>query len=127
MVEDYSKILMDRFLNPRHAGEMKSPSGVGKVGNVVCGDIIQVFIKVEKGKITKASFLTYGCAAAIAVADALCEIVKGKTLNQAKKIKMEDIIKELSGIPYLKRHCSELAIGALKKAIDNYENKSSKN
>ncbi len=118
----YSEKIIKRFENPQFVGEIKNPSSVGEVGNRACGDIMRVYIKVEKGRIKDIKFKTYGCMAAIATSDALCELAKGKTLGQAKKINFKDIVKQLGGeLPKIKIHCSVLGAQALKKAIENYE------
>jgi len=122
---EYSKKVMEHFLHPKNAGEMKDYSGMAEVGNVICGDVMRLYIKVRDGKIVDASFLTFGCAAAIATTDVLCDMIKGKTIEEAKKITMQDIIKELGGIPPIKHHCSSMAIEALHKAIEDYESSES--
>lgn len=125
----YPKKVLKRFQEPKFAGEMKDPDAVGEVGNVKCGDIMKVFIKVDKGPkgeeiIRDIKFNTYGCVAAIASSDFLCEIAKGKTLDQALKITSKDVVKAMGGdIPPVKLHCSVLAQDALKKAIENYKKK----
>ncbi len=122
----YQKKVLERFQNPKFAKKMKNPSSKGKVGNTKCGDIMEVFIKVEKDKkgdeiIKDISFLTYGCVAAIASTDYLCEIAKGKTLEQALKITSKDVVKKMGSVPQIKLHCSVLAQKALKKAIEKYK------
>ncbi len=125
----YSKKIINRFQNPKFAGKMKDPSSSGKVGNVKCGDIMEIFIKIEKNKegkeiIKDISFLTYGCVAAIASTDFLCEIVKGMDLDEALKVTSKDVVKQMGGkVPPIKLHCSVLAQEALKEAIDNYRKK----
>jgi len=116
----YSKKVLKRFQHPKFAKEMKDADASGKVGNVKCGDIMEVFIKVENNKIKDISFQTYGCVAAIAASDYLCEIAKGKTLEQAEKITSKDVVKAMGDVPPIKLHCSVLAQDALKKAINNY-------
>ena len=123
MTNQYSKKVMQNFFHPRNLGEMKNPDGVGKVGNPVCGDIMQVQIKVKDGKIKDIKFKTFGCAAAIATSSMITQLAKGKTLEQAKKITNKDIAKSLKGLPPIKMHCSNLASDALKKAIEDYEGK----
>lgn len=121
---DYSKKVMELFMKPHNVGEIKDADGIGKVGNVVCGDLMWVYIKVKDKKIADIKYKTLGCVAAIASSEALCSIVKGKTIDQALKITKTDIIKFMGGkIPAVKIHCSILASEALKKAIDNYRNK----
>ncbi len=119
----YTKETMERFLNPRFMGEIKDPSGVGEVGNPRCGDQMTVFIKIKEGKIEKATFKTLGCAAAIATSDVVCEIVTGKTVEEALSVTKEEMIKKLKKLPPVKIHCSSLAIEGLKKAIDDYKKK----
>ncbi len=117
----YTKETMKRFLDPKHFGEMKDADGIGEVGNPKCGDQMKVYIKVEKGKIKKASFQTLGCAAAIATSDVVCEMVIGKGIDEALKITEKEMIEKLEKLPAVKVHCSSLAINGLKKAIDDYQ------
>ena len=120
----YSEKVMDHFKNPRNAGEMKEADGVGEVGNPACGDVMKVHLKVKDDIITEAKFLTFGCCAAIAASDAVCELVKGKTLDEALKLTKQDVIDYLGGeIPQLKVHCSILGIDAMKAAIEDYKKK----
>lgn len=122
----YSKETLARFKKPKFAGEMKDADGVGQLGNVRCGDVLKIFIKVKDNKIKDIKFLTYGCVAAIAASDMMCELAKGKTLEAALKIKYDDIIKRLGDLPQIKYHCSVLSTAALKKAIDDYRSKQKK-
>ena len=104
---------------------MKNPDAVGQEGNMRCGDVMKIFLKVEEDKIIDIKFQTYGCVAAIAASDAMCELAKGKTLTEAKKITYEDIIKKMGGeVPQIKVHCSVLGTQALENAINDYETKS---
>ncbi|MBW2982454.1 iron-sulfur cluster assembly scaffold protein [Candidatus Woesearchaeota archaeon] len=119
----YSKKILNRFKNPKFAGEMKKADVVGEVGNVKCGDIMRVYLKIKDDKITDIKFKTYGCVAAIASTDYLCEIVKGMTLDQASKVTSKDVVKKMGEVPAIKLHCSILAQDALKKAIEEYKNK----
>lgn len=114
---------MKHFKNPKFVKDVKDANGIGEVGNVACGDIMHLEIKVDPKteKIKDIGFKTFGCAAAIAASDAVCEIAKGKSIKDAKKINKTDIIKKLKGMPNIKVHCSVLGIEALKKAIKNYE------
>ena len=114
---------MQHFLNPKNMGEMKNPDGKGKIGNPVCGDIMEVFIKVRDRKISDIKFQTFGCAAAIASSSIITELAKGKTLEQAKKLTYKEVKKNLKDLPRIKVHCSAMAIQALKKAIENFEKK----
>ena len=121
MPEEYTKELLKHFKNPKFVKPIKNPSGIGEVGNMTCGDVMKLSIKVKDNKIKDIGFNTFGCAAAIASSDVVCELVKGKTIEEAKKIKKEDIIKSLGGMPKIKIHCSVLGIKALKKAIEDFE------
>ncbi len=119
----YTKEAMQRFLNPKYFGEMSDATGVGEVGNPRCGDVMKVYIKIDKGKIINASFQTLGCAAAIATSDVICEMVIGKTTKEALSITEQEMIERLEKLPAVKVHCSSLAIEGLKKAIKDHEEK----
>ena len=127
MTFEYSKELMKHFKNPKYVKSLKDPSGIGEVGNITCGDIMHLEIKVDKDKIKDIGFKTFGCAAAIASSDIVCALAKGKTLKEADKITKDDIIKKLKTMPQIKVHCSVLGIEALKKAIKDYRKKENKN
>ncbi len=120
----YSEKVMDHFRNPRNAGELKTADAIGEVGNPACGDVMKVQIKVVDGKIVDAKFLTFGCCAAIAASDAVCELVKGRTFEEAMDLTKQDVIDYLGGeLPELKIHCSILGIDALKAAVKDYGDK----
>jgi len=119
----YTKKILNRFQNPKFAGEIKKADAVGEIGNVKCGDIMRVYLKIEDNKIKDIKFKTYGCVAAIVSTDYLCEIVKGKTLDQALKVTSKDVVKKMGKVPAIKLHCSVLAQEALKKAIGRYKKK----
>ncbi len=121
--EQYNKQVMKHFLKPKFSGKIKNPDAVGIIRNDYCGDIMKIYLKVEQGKIKDIKFQTMGCGAAIASSDVLCELAKGKTLKQAKKIDKKQIIKKLQGLPSIKMHCSVLGEKTLHKAIDEYEQK----
>lgn len=116
----YSEKVMEHFRNPRNVGVIEDADGVGKVGNPVCGDIMELTIKVQDGVITDARFRTFGCGAAIATSSMVTELVKGKTLEEALEISNRAVAEELGGLPPLKMHCSVLAEQALKSAIEDY-------
>lgn len=118
---NYSKKLLDHFYNPRNMGKIKNPDGIGEVGNPQCGDVLKLYLKIKDKKIKEIKFETLGCAAAIGISSVLTEMVKGKTIEQALKIKNSDIIKALGGVPKNKIHCSVLGEEALKKAIENWQ------
>ena len=116
----YPKFLVEHFQNPKNVGEISSPDGVGTVGNASCGDIMQMFIKVNGGKITEAKFKTFGCGAAIATSSILTERIKGTSLEEALKISEETSKEVLSQLPKEKIPCFTLATDALKLAIEEY-------
>lgn len=119
----YSEKVMDHFRNPRNMGAMESPDGVGKVGNPVCGDLMELYIKVENEVITDAKFMTFGCGAAIATSSMVTELVKGKSIEEALKISNATVAEALDGLPPAKMHCSVLAEDALKLAVEDYRKK----
>ena len=121
----YTKKVLDHFKNPRNQGEMKNPDGVGEVGNPVCGDMMKIYIKVGKNKkgqeiVEDIKFQTLGCGAAVAASSMLTDMAKGLTLDKAKLITREQIVKKLGGLPQTKIHCSVLAQEGLKKAIADF-------
>ena len=116
----YSEKVMEHFKNPRNVGEMENPDGVGHVGNPVCGDIMELYIKVNDGIIVEAKFKTFGCGAAIATSSIVTEMVKGKSIEKALKISNKAVAEALDGLPPVKMHCSVLAEEALKSAIEDY-------
>ena len=117
----YSEKVMDHFLNPRNVGTIENPSGVGRVGNPVCGDVMQIEIKVEDDRIEDIKFKTFGCAAAIATSSMITEMAKGKTLEEARAITNKAVAEALDGLPPVKMHCSNLAAEALHEAINQYQ------
>ncbi len=123
---EYSEKVMEHFRNPRNVGEIENPDGVGKVGNPVCGDIMELYIKVKNGIITDAKFKTFGCGAAIATSSMVTELVKNKSVEDALKISNRAVAEALGGLPPIKMHCSVLAEEALKKALDDYRKRSKK-
>ena len=119
---------MKNFMNPKNMGEIKNPDGVGKVGNPTCGDMMWLYIKVDKDKkgketIKDIKFKTFGCAAAIATSSMITQLAKGKSLKEAEKITRSDVADSLKGLPPIKMHCSNLASDALKAAIKDYNQK----
>lgn len=116
----YSEKVMDHFRNPRNVGAIEDADGVGKVGNPVCGDIMELTIKVEDGVITDARFRTFGCGAAIATSSMVTELVKGKTVEEALSLSNRAVAEALGGLPPIKMHCSLLAEQALQSAIQDY-------
>jgi nitrogen fixation NifU-like protein len=125
----YSKTIIEHFKRPRNAGKIKNASGIGEAGNILCGDVMKLYLKIEKNKkgeeiIKDIKFETLGCIVAIANTSLLTTMVKGRTIKEALKIKKEDLIKELGQpLPPFKIHCSVLALDALKEAIYDYYQK----
>lgn len=116
----YNDKVLEIFANPKNVGELEGANAMGKVGNASCGDIMQVFLKIEDGIIRDASFKTFGCAAAIASSSTATEMIKGKTIEEALKIKNADVVEALHGLPAQKIHCSVLAEEAIHAAIEDY-------
>ena len=116
----YSEKVMDHFKNPRNVGEIPDADGIGNVGNPICGDIMRLYIKVEKDRIIDAKFKTFGCGAALSTSSMVTELVKGKTVDEALKVSNRAVAEALGGLPPIKMHCSVLAEQALKSAIDDY-------
>ncbi len=119
-MENYSEKVMEHFRNPKNVGEMENPDGIGHVGNPVCGDIMELYIKVKDNIIVDAKFKTFGCGAAIATSSMVTELVKGKTVAEALNISNQAVAEALGGLPKVKMHCSLLAEEALKSAISDY-------
>ena len=117
---------MDHFTNPRNVGVIENPDGYGKVGNPVCGDLMEMYIKVENDVIKDIKFKTFGCGSAIATSSMVTELAIGKTVDEALKITRNDVANELDGLPPQKMHCSNLAADALHAAIKDYKNKKNK-
>ena len=120
---NYSKKVIDHFLNPRNVGEIPDADGVGEVGNSRCGDIMKMYLKISNGIISDVKFKTFGCAAAIATSSVATELIKGKTIKEALKITNKDVIDYLGELPPVKIHCSLLAEQSIKAAIKDYYNK----
>lgn len=124
----YTEKVLDHFRNPRNVGIIEKPDGYGKVGNPVCGDLMEIFIKVKKDEadediIEDVKFRTFGCGSAVATSSMVTTMAKGMKVNDAYEISRKDVAEELDGLPPIKMHCSNLAADALKAAIDNYRGK----
>jgi nitrogen fixation NifU-like protein len=119
----YSKKVMDHFMNPRNVGVLENADGIGTIGNPVCGDQMEVSIRVLNNRIADIRFRTFGCGSAIATASMVTEMARGLTIEEAQKITRNDVATELEGLPPRKMHCSNLAAEALHKAIEDYLSK----
>jgi len=115
---------MDHLLRPRNAGNIEDASGVGEAGNVSCGDIMRLYLKVENGIIEDVKFETFGCGSAIAVSSIATEMIKGKPVSEAAGLTNKAVLSALDGLPKNKVHCSVLAQEAVQAAIKDYYEKS---
>ena len=113
-------------MDPKNVGVIENPDGYGKVGNPVCGDLMEIYIKVKDDIITDIKFKTFGCGSAIATSSMVTELAKGKHVDEAFKITRKDVADELDGLPPQKMHCSNLAADALQAAIKDYKEKKKK-
>lgn len=116
----YSEKVMDHFTNPRNVGTIENADGVGEVGNAVCGDIMKIYLKIDKGIITDCKFNTFGCGSAIATSSMATEMIKGKPIDEALKLSNKAVVEALDGLPAHKIHCSVLAEEAVKAALKDY-------
>ena len=119
----YSEKVMDHFTHPRNLGKMEDADGIGEVGNVVCGDIMKMYIKVKDGIITDVKFNTFGCGSAIATSSMATEMIKGKPVTEALELSNKAVVEALDGLPAHKIHCSVLAEEAVKAAVKDYYDK----
>ena len=120
----YSEKVLDHFQHPRNVGEIPDADGVGMVGNAKCGDIMQMFIKVNDDEIIEdVKFKTFGCGAAIATSSMATELIKGKSIDEALTLSNDAVVEALEGLPPIKIHCSVLAEEAVKAAVDDYRKK----
>ena len=118
----YTEKVLDHFQNPRNMGELQDANGVGMVGNAKCGDIMEIFLKVNDDEIIEdVSFKTFGCGAAVATSSMATELIKGKSIDEALQLTNAAVVEALEGLPPAKIHCSVLAEEAIKKAIEDYK------
>lgn len=117
----YSDKVMDHFMNPRNMGEIEDANAIGDVGNPACGDMMRLYLKIQDEKIVDAKFKTFGCGAAIATSSMLTELIKGISLDEAKKISNKAVAEALDGLPAVKIHCSVMAEEALAAALKDYD------
>lgn len=119
----YSEKVMDHFENPRNVGTIQNPDGYGKVGSPTCGDVMEIFLKIENDIIVDVKFRTFGCASAIATSSISTEMIMGKNVSEALELTNKAVAQALDGLPPAKMHCSVLAEEAIKEAIENYLSK----
>jgi nitrogen fixation NifU-like protein len=119
-MSEYSDIVLDHVRNPRNTGVLENPDGVGRAGNPVCGDVMELAIRVSGEVVADARFRTFGCGAAIAVSSIVTELIKGKKLDEVLRISNRAVAEALGGLPPVKMHCSVLAEEALKAAVEDY-------
>jgi nitrogen fixation NifU-like protein len=121
MTDDFQKKVADAIANPKNMGEMQGADAIGTVGSPNCGDMVRMWIKFkeENGKkvIDRASFQTFGCETAIAVASLATELIRGKTPEEAMSLSGEDLASSLGPLPPMKIHCGQLVEGALRNAL----------
>ncbi|NLE75229.1 MAG: Fe-S cluster assembly scaffold protein NifU [Chloroflexi bacterium] len=117
---EYSDLVIEHFRNPRNVGVIEDADGVGKEGNPVCGDLMEMYLKIEGDRIVDIKFRTFGCGAAIATSSITTEMIKGKTIDEALALTRNKVAKALGGLPQHKMHCSNLAADALHRALEDY-------
>ena len=119
----YSEVLIDHFQNPRNAGAMEDADAEAYVMNPVCGDSLRMFLKIEDGRVARASFLSSGCPASIATSSAATELVVGLTPEAAATLSRDDYANAVGGLPKAKVHCSVLAASAVSQAVEQWRAK----
>ena len=119
----YSEKVMDHFSNPRNVGKIENADSVGEAGNMKCGDIMRIYLKIDNDTITDVKFKTFGCGAAVATSSMATELIKGKKVEEALTLTNKAVIEALDGLPPVKVHCSVLAEEAVKAAIKDYYDK----
>lgn len=117
----YSEILKDHLARPRRAGELINANARAEQTNPVCGDRLCLFMRVHEGRIEAASFLAYGCAPTLACGSALVEMLEGMSVEDASRLRREDLIRALGGLPNRKQHAAALAIETLRSALDSWQ------
>ena len=114
----YSDQLMARFLHPSYIGDVEEADAVGVEGNITCGDVVHLSLKVQDGIIAEARFRSQGCATAIAAADVCCELAKGATMTAAEMLELSEITAALGGVPTEREGCAAIGLGALSSALE---------
>ena len=121
----YTEKVMDHFMNPRNVGIIENPDGYGKIGSPSCGDMMEIFLRIENDVIKDVKFRTFGCASAIASSSVTTEMIVNKTVKEALEVTNKAVVEALGGLPAAKVHCSVLAEEAIKAAIEDYMSKKS--
>ena len=116
----YNDTILDHYQNPRNVGELEAADAVGIVENSACGDVLQLYLQIEDGRIARATFKTFGCAPAIAASSMLTEMIRGATLEEIQQIRKKDVAEALGGLPPMKLHCAVLAEDALRAVLKDH-------
>ena len=123
----YSSKVMEHFRNPRNVGVIEDANAIGEVGNVQCGDIMKMYLKIENDIVVDVKFETFGCASAVASSSMATELIKGKPVDEVMQITNKAVAEALDGLPDYKMHCSVLAEEAIQAALEDYYKKNPKN
>lgn len=121
MSELYNKTVLDHYRNPRNVGVLEGADAVGKAENSACGDILHLYLKIHGARVTDCRFKTFGCAAAIAAGSRLTELVKGATVEEVRRLRRQDVVDALGGLPPMKIHCSVLAEDVIRAALADFD------
>ncbi len=122
----YSEKVMDHFRNPRNVGVLEDANGIGEVGNVVCGDIMKMYLKIEDDIVKDVKFETFGCGSAIASSSMATDLIKGKPVSEVMKLTNKAVAEALDGLPDYKMHCSVMAEEAIQSALEDYKRRKEK-
>ena len=118
---NYTAMVLDHFMNPRNVGKIENADAIGEAGSAECGDMMRIYLKIENDIVIDVKFKTFGCAAAIASSSMATEMIKGKTIDEIKKMTNMEVVDALGGLPEKKVHCSIMVESAIASAILNYQ------
>lgn len=121
MSELYNETVLDHYRNPRNVGVLEGADAVGKAENSACGDVLHLYLRIDGARVIDCRFKTFGCAAAIAAGSRLTELVRGATLEEVRRLRRQDVVDALGGLPPMKVHCSVLAEDAIRAALADYD------
>ena len=124
---NYTAMVLDHFMNPRNVGEIENADAIGEAGSAECGDMMRIYLKIDNDIVTDVKFKTFGCAAAIASSSMATEMIKGKTIDEIKKMTNMEVVDALGGLPEKKVHCSVMVESAITSAILNYQKRGEPN